>query len=205
MDHAADTTVTPLPEPALLAEAIARGEAGAEARFVQHYRPVVLRLLVQLTRDAALAEDLTHDTMIVVLQKLRHEGLREAAKLGRYATRTARFQYLCWLRKSANRVELTASLDDIAAPASMPEHQFFSTLERERLHRSINDLKVARDREILTRHYLHGQSKPEICEALLLSSQHFDRVISRARSRLKEGLRDQPVRLRYTLDNSSGS
>ena len=173
-----------------IVHAIAQGKRDAEARFVAEFRPGILRLLERLTADAALAEDLTHDTMIVVLQKLRSDALRDASKLSSYAYQTARYLYLCWLRKSSNRLVFSESLDNLESGIPLPEHQLFSDIDREHLYRSINDLKVARDREILMRHYVHEQSKPEICEALLLSSQHFDRVISRARLRLRKGLKE---------------
>jgi RNA polymerase sigma-70 factor (ECF subfamily) len=173
-----------------IAHAVAQGKRDAETRFVTRFRPGVLRLLERLTGDSVLAEDLTHDTMIVVLQKLRNNGLRDANKLSSYAYQTARYLYFCWLRKSSSRLVLLGSLDNVESGVPLPEHQLLSEIDREHLRRSINDLKVARDREILMRHYVHEQSKPEICEALVLSSQHFDRVISRARHRLKEGLKE---------------
>ena len=188
MENAAASTHPQEIDPTRLAHAIAQGETEAETQLFTQYRPLILRLLVNRTHDAALAEDLTHETMIAVLQKLRKDGLRDAAKLKSYAFQTAKYQLMCWARRSANRVELEGSLDHIESGDSMPEKEYISEVERECLHESIQDLKVERDREILMRHYVHEQSKPEICEALLLSSQHFDRVISRARLRLRQGL-----------------
>lgn len=191
MDNATDSHYDEKMNPAEIARAVAAGKANAETRLFQQYQPIIMRLLMQQTGDPALAEDLTHDTMIAVLKTLRNDGLRDASRLTSYVCQTARFQFLCWLRKSANRAETGGSLDHLESASAMPEHMYFSDLEREQVHRSISDLNVPRDREILMRHYVHEQTKPEICEALLLSSQHFDRVISRARLRLKEGLEQQ--------------
>ena len=175
-------------DPVMIVRAIETGDARAEACLFKYYQPRVLRVLAYQTGDAALAEDLTHDTLIAVLEKLRSGAMRDASRLSSYVFQTARFQRLCWLRKSANRVELGGSLDDVESQRAMPESEYFIEMERRELHRSIDGLTVERDREILMRHYVHEQSKSEICEALLLSSQHFDRVISRARLRLRQDL-----------------
>jgi len=46
-------------------------------------------------------------------------------------------------------------------------------------------MKTERDRDILQRHYLGDEDKGLICEALELTSAHFDRVLCRARQCLK--------------------
>ena len=57
---------------------------------------------------------------------------------------------------------------------------------RESLLENIDGLNLERDRQILLRFYMQEQTKDEICDALLLDKDHFDRVISRARKRLRE-------------------
>jgi len=51
--------------------------------------------------------------------------------------------------------------------------------------RAIGAMPVARDRNVLVRYFLSEEDKGEICSALGLSSEHFDRVLHRARRRLK--------------------
>ena len=48
------------------------------------------------------------------------------------------------------------------------------------------ELKNDRDREILSRHYISGEDKEDICRDLELSDLHFNRVLFRARQRYKE-------------------
>ena len=55
----------------------------------------------------------------------------------------------------------------------------------------LNDLKNARDREILFRSFVLDHDKIEICEALELSKENFDRVIYRAKRRFRQILEDQ--------------
>ncbi len=155
-----------------------------EAALAQQYRKRLVAMLTRLTKDPDRAEDLAQDALIIVINKLREGGIREPEKLSAYIYSTARFLYFGWLRKKDNKVELTDNLENFETSAPTPEN----TLEMDETARevaiSIEQLNIPRDREILTRSYIREQSKEEICNALLLSAEHFDRVISRARKRL---------------------
>jgi len=50
----------------------------------------------------------------------------------------------------------------------------------------LDELSIERDKDILRSFYLEEQEKQAICERLNLTSAHFDRVLFRARNRLKE-------------------
>ena len=51
---------------------------------------------------------------------------------------------------------------------------------------------VVRDREILRRYYLSDDDKQRICQDLQLTSAHFDRVLFRAKQRMRELIDQQP-------------
>ena len=50
----------------------------------------------------------------------------------------------------------------------------------------LSEIRIERDREILTRYYVADQDKKTICDALQLQPDQFDKLISRARKRFKE-------------------
>jgi len=50
----------------------------------------------------------------------------------------------------------------------------------------ISEMKVERDRDILISYYAHEEEKSSICSRLDLTPAHFDRVLFRAKSRLKQ-------------------
>jgi DNA-directed RNA polymerase specialized sigma24 family protein len=52
--------------------------------------------------------------------------------------------------------------------------------------RMLEEMPVARDREVLVRFYLDDEDKGKICRELKLSEDHFNRVIFRARNRFRE-------------------
>ena len=54
------------------------------------------------------------------------------------------------------------------------------------VRRILLELRTPRDREILTRFYLQDQDKDVICRDLSLDADQFDKVLHRARGRLKE-------------------
>jgi hypothetical protein len=50
----------------------------------------------------------------------------------------------------------------------------------------LEEMPVARDREVLVRFYLDDEDRETICRELRLSEEHFNRVIFRARNRFRE-------------------
>lgn len=173
-----------------LVEAIGSGQVHLEAEFVKRYREGVRRILERLSGDHGRAEDLTHDVLIILLRKLRSRSLRDPTKLSSYVFQTARFVYFGWLRKSDSQLEYRHQVDDFGDQAQGMEEVLLRSEASELLSQSIRRLPVERDQEILLRHYLVEQTKNEICEVLLLNSTQYNRVLSRARSRLKSCLVD---------------
>jgi RNA polymerase sigma factor (sigma-70 family) len=173
-----------------LVEAIGNGQVQLEAEFVKRYRESVRRILERLSGDHGRAEDLTHDVLIILLRKLRSRSLRDPTKLSSYVFQTARFVYLGWLRKSDSHLEYRHQIDDFGDQAQGMEEVLLRIEASDLLCQSIRQLPVERDQEILLRYYLVEQTKSEICEVLLLSSAQYNRVLSRARIRLKSCLVD---------------
>ena len=168
-----------------LAEEIAQGNQNAETLFYNRFRPGLLIMLTNRTKDSARAEDLAQDTLLTVLAHLRERTIDNTAFLNRYVQQTAKYKHIGWLRVSANQTELRETIDDevIDHPSAIE----ILTLEQRRkaVRDLIDKMPVIRDRELLYRYYVRDQSKPYVCEALQLSSTNFDRVISRARNRFK--------------------
>jgi RNA polymerase sigma-70 factor, ECF subfamily len=63
-----------------------------------------------------------------------------------------------------------------------------------RVKRILQQLGSPRDREILVRFYLQEEDKDTICRDLTLDADQFDKVLHRARGRLKELLESQGLR-----------
>ena len=185
-----------LSEQARLVDGIRCGEVASESTFITRYRAGLVLMLEQRTRDRARAEDLAHDTLVTVLAKLRKSGIDDPEALTSFVYQTAKFIHIGWLRKKSNQVELQESFDMEPTREVGQETHLIQQQQSHLATLLINEMPVQRDREILFRFYVHEQAKPLICEALELSSQHFDRVLNRARRRFKEMVNRHDVDLR---------
>jgi RNA polymerase sigma-70 factor, ECF subfamily len=90
-------------------------------------------------------------------------------------------------RRMDNRRDTRASslvLDNLPANSSL-----FDQLQDERMahatRRIVTELPIPRDREVVRRFYLEEHGKAEICADLGLSPLHFDKIVFRARRRLR--------------------
>lgn len=158
----------------------------AEQQFCEAFYTSTLNLIRRMVREPILAEDLTQEALLTVLLKLRAGKVEQSQFLGRYVRQTAKFTTISWYRKRANQEHAPleeVSVQDLGARA---EEVVFDDERREIVVELLNSLSVSRDREVLTRHYLKEEEKLHICEEKGLTSQHFDRVISRARLRCKQ-------------------
>ena len=184
-------------EPALAEEAraaaeivagIRAGDDGAETQLVERYSRGLRFLLARRIGDEERARDLLQDTLCIAIEKLRSTDIDNPERLAGY------------LRGIAVRVAFNAVRkrqrepvpDDVETVASIPEDEpgAFRHISREQADSAVRQLlasmPVARDRELLLRHYIYDQDKEEICQALDLNSLHFNRVLFRAKARFRK-------------------
>lgn len=172
-------------KPMTLAGAITSGNLQAEQELVGLYHTKTLNMLKNMTRDPELSEDIVQETFMVVLESLRHNRVVCTGKVAAYIFQTAKFIYLGGLRKQGSKLNYVDDIESHEHPSPGLEAQEIKFELRVYLIKIIMTLKIERDREVLMRFYIHDQDMEEICEALTLSSKHFYRVLSRARTRLK--------------------
>jgi len=178
-----DSAISPL---AIVAN-IRRGDRPMEAVFFQRYYAGVKRHLARYIHNTSHAEDIAHDALLTVLLRLRNKSIEQPQFLDRFVYQTAKFSYYSWLRRPANQPDLFEPLAEHQNPMDT-EQQFLRAEQRRLLLVLIGTLRVERDREILRRAYIHDETKLATCEALALTTSHFDRIIFRARERLKHRL-----------------
>jgi len=178
-----DSAISPL---AIVAN-IRRGDRLMEAVFFQRYYAGVKRHLARYIYNTSHAEDIAHDALLTVLLRLRNKSIEQPQFLDRFVYQTAKFSYYSWLRRPANQPDLFEPLAEHQDPMDT-EQQFLRAEQRRLLLVLIGTLRVERDREILRRAYIHDETKLATCEALALTTSHFDRIIFRARERLKHKL-----------------
>lgn len=177
-----------------LADRIIGGDAAAEGLLVARTRPGLIRLLSRRVRDRALAEDLCHDAYAIVLHRLRTIGLDDPAGLAGFLASTARNLAIDHHRKIVRR-RTDADPERIAEAADDESADPASGFGRDQLARAVrrllDELPVERDRELLTRYYLHDEPKEQLCERFGVSDFHFNRILHRARQRFAAIVRER--------------
>jgi RNA polymerase sigma-70 factor (ECF subfamily) len=194
----------PHSEPAELVRRILAGDPAAEREMVERYSRGVRFVLLQLTREPARADDLYQETFRLALEKVRGGELREPDKLSPFISSLARNLFLAEVRRSGKHPEVSGELEsEDAEPRDDAPGPLTRLLDKEDaalVRRLLAELEPPRDREVLFRFFVAEHAKEVICADLGLSGLHFNRVLHRARQRLKsllESHRKQQGLLRH--------
>lgn len=172
---------------------IERGDRQAEVELVSRYARGVRLILLKRTGDPQVAKDLGQDTFVVVIRKLRARELREASKLASFINRVAVNISIDYFRKERRFVRSPDGIIGLNAPhIDRQDRELDFDAARALLKGVLKKLAIGRDREILGRFYLSDDDKQAICRDLGLSSAHFDRVLYRAKQRMRKLINQQP-------------
>jgi len=177
--HATHTRSAP-PDPVEHLEAVYRDYPGLRA------------LILRRVRDPELAADILQDAAVTTLEKLRAGMVAHPDGVGGYLYRVALNHLRNYRRKDRAPLSSADALEEIAdgdadRQSSEVDREQWAQLTR----RTLESLPTARDREILVRFYLLDEEKDDICKSLRLSTQHFNRVVFRARNRFRALLEER--------------
>ncbi len=133
-------------------------------------------------------DDKVHDTFVVVVQAIRRGELREPERLMGFVRTIVRRQVAAHIDRVVHNRREQAEFDStvrVADPRGNPEE---AAIFRERigLIRQVLGELCERDREILTRFYIHEQSQELICSEMGLTETQFRLLKSRAKARFGE-------------------
>ncbi len=167
---------------------IEAGERNAEQELVTKYWRGLYFILNKRARDPELAADITQDTFLLVLEKARSGAINKPDAIASFIRQTGVNLLIANYRKEKRRKTEATSDIHIKFPG-------LNTDSADRIHfkkltaivkQVIDELPTARDREILKQHFLYHCDKNIVCDSLDLTPEHFDRVLFRARDRLKK-------------------
>lgn len=170
-----------------LVDRIRRGNREAEDDLVQRYRRGVSIIIRKIIQNVADEEELVQQTFMVAIENIRRGALDEPERLSGYICGIAGNLAKVHIRKS--RLRSFTNIDEIAPVVDSNRNPFEQLLlkeEAEIVRQVVEELRMPRDREIITRYYLHDEEKESICASLSLTSVQFNRVIFRALDRFKE-------------------
>ena len=174
--------------PDSLLEKIKLGDRQAEQTLVDKYYNTLRLILVHRSADHELANDLTQEAFIVVLNKARKGEINDPSAIGAFIRNVGVNLLIANYRKE-NRHKTDTS-EDIEIQVTDSAQHIQDKLNSEEVGKlvmqMVKELPTDRDRDLLLRYFVYGHEKREVCDALDLSNAHFDRVLHRARSRLKQ-------------------
>jgi RNA polymerase sigma-70 factor (ECF subfamily) len=135
-------------------------------------------------------EDLTQETLQIVVERVRARTIDDPRKVFAFAAATARNLALNQARKVLRQQTVVDSelVDELAQNLEMEQSDLSDSDDRhlaQAVMTLLDELPTQRDRQLLIRFYLEGVDKQQLCHELGLSPKHFDRVLMRARSRLR--------------------
>jgi len=149
--------------------------------------PGLRALILRRVRDPDIAADILQDAAVTTLEKLRRGEIAHPENLGGYLYRVALNHMRNRHRKDRSAQSSADGLDELAAPVNDPEWESVGRPQwASAARRMLEEMPVARDREVLVRFYLADEDRESICRELGLSEEHFNRVIFRARNRFRE-------------------
>lgn len=155
--------------------------------FVKHHYPGLQLLLRRRIGDPGVAAEILNEAIATAIAHMRVGRVEQPERLPGYVYRVALNLYRNYRREFDNRAEIRSNPDDIdqlPADSGCPTETIDSVL-MQRVRSLIEELPTPRDREIVKRFYLDEEDKADICASLGLTSLHFDKVIFRARQRMR--------------------
>jgi RNA polymerase sigma factor (sigma-70 family) len=172
------------------AELVGRIQNGDPAAMEELYRIFHKGIRFYLCRQLGTQEidDKVHDTFLIVVQAIQRGDLREPERLMGFVRTIVRRQVAAYIdtvvhsRREELDIEVGGRVPDMR---SNPE-QVLAVRQRIDIMRKILGELCPRDREILTRFYLHEQTQEQICEDMNLSETQFRLLKSRAKTRFGE-------------------
>ena len=170
------------------AELVTRIQAGdreAESEFAETFSYGLMKLLLKITKDLDISKDCCQQTLLITLNKMRAGGIVNPESLGSFLRRTASNVAITYFRKEKRYTCLGDKFFLLQSETgnTAARDKDFETI-RSLIHGILDQLTVSRDKEILQRFFLQEENKSDICRDFGIKSEHFDRVLYRAKKRV---------------------
>ena len=177
---------------ASLVNKIQIGDQKAEAEFAAACSNHLLLVLRNCTQNPDIALDCCQKTLLITLKKIRAGDIRKPESILAFLSRTAKNVVITHHRAENRYKNLGVNVCHL--PDQMDRtvaREIDSEIIKCLLQKLLHQLSIPRDREILQRFYLNEESKSSICWDFGIKPEHFDRVLYRAKQRVRLMLEKQ--------------
>lgn len=170
-------------DPASFVHRLTHGDCRAIEELYVVLRPIVNHY----TRNSPVqdAEDVFHELLMVVLERLARGELREPSALVGYLHGVVRRQVATRILRIVQQRNRAADFVEATARDDNPERDCLRNEQRAIIERGLH-LLAKRDSELLTRFYLRGEDHEHICREMQLTSTQFRVFKSRAKKKLTQ-------------------
>ncbi|RDV24105.1 sigma-70 family RNA polymerase sigma factor [Alteromonas aestuariivivens] len=185
-----------------LVERIKQGQKSAEQELVERYCRTLRFVIYKRCNSADLADDLTQDALLLTIQKARQGEIRKPEALASFIRQVGVNIVIEYQRKQIRQATHCSDSTDLFS--NNPESGQLNLLHRQEaltaVTRLMNELGVERDKVLLWDFFVYEKPKSQICLEQELAPEHFDRILYRARVRLKKLLDERGKSLTDTLN-----
>jgi RNA polymerase sigma factor (sigma-70 family) len=168
-------------------ELVARIQRGDDTGMEDLYRLFARGIRFYLCRQLGMQEldDKVHDTFLIVVQAIRRGDLREPDRLMGFVRTVVRRQVAAHIDQvvHSRRDEMHLDVGVRVVDGRRNPEQNMAYQQKGDFMREILRQLSDRDREILTRFYLHEETQEEICTEMGLTETQFRLLKSRAKAR----------------------
>ena len=169
---------------------VMRIQRGDDSGMEELYRLFGRGIRFYLCRQLGMQEldDKVHDTFLIVVQAIRRGDLREPDRLMGFVRTVVRRQVAAHIDHvvHSRRDELHLDVGVRVADARRNPEQNMAFKQKVDFMLEILSQLSERDREILTRFYLHEEAQEDICREMTLTETQFRLLKSRAKARFGE-------------------
>jgi len=169
---------------------VASIQRGEDAGMEELYRLFARGIRFYLCRQLGMQEldDKVHDTFLIVVQAIRRGDLREPDRLMGFVRTVVRRQVAAHIDQvvHSRRDEMHLDVGVRVADRQRNPEQNMAYQQKGEFMREILRQLSERDREVLTRFYLHEQTQEEISAEMNLTETQFRLLKSRAKARFGE-------------------
>jgi RNA polymerase sigma-70 factor (ECF subfamily) len=171
-------------------ELVLRIQRGDESGMEDLYRLFARGIRFYLCRQLGVQEldDKVHDTFLIVVQAIQRGDLREPERLMGFVRTVVRRQVAAHIDQVVHSRRDELHLDvgvRVVDGRRNPEQNMAFQQKVDFMVEILNQL-CERDRDILTRFYLHEETQEEICGVMNLTETQFRLLKSRAKARFGE-------------------
>ena len=164
---------------------IMAGEAAAEEELIRRFSRGLRFLIQRRVRNPEDARDISQDTLVVVIVKIRAGELKNPDCLQSFIYGVAQKIIAShFLRENRRRDKALEALPEATSTEPGPFERLEKTQIAIYVTQIIAELNAERDRILLTRYFVDEIDKADLCKELSVSSTHFDKLKSRAINRL---------------------